>query len=124
MLSPHEGADVVSPHASLLARFRNRVAVATEEEESKYSFFSDTDDVKNLSKSALSRKGHSIVKEAVAFCCLWCAFSIVVLGTFGLYFAVDLALSHYGMGTGVVQWVMNRQQLPSSTLYGVSRLQY
>lgn len=120
MLKPYKRAGVTLPHTSLLARFRNRVAAATEEEESKCGFFRDTNDVKYSSEFTLSRKGQLIAEEAVAFCCLWCAFSIVVLGTFGLYFAVDLALGHYDMGTGVAQWVMGRQKSPSSTLYGVS----
>ena len=118
MSPPYEGADVVLPHPSLLARFRNPRDIADEDEESKY----DTDDAKHSTETASFHKGQSIAKDAVAFCCLWCAFSIVVLGSFGLHFAIDLALSHYGMGIGAAQWVMNRHQLPSRTSYGVSQL--
>ncbi|RMZ69630.1 hypothetical protein GMOD_00006463 [Pyrenophora seminiperda CCB06] len=120
MSSPYEDANIVLPHASLLAWFRDPVAVASaEDEESKCGFLNDTDNVINPIETASSCKRQSITKDAVAFCCLWCAFSIVVLGSFGLYFAIDLLLSHYGMGTGVAQWAMHR---PSSTSYGVSQL--
>jgi hypothetical protein len=75
------------------------------------------DDVKSSSATWGKR---SVAKGAAAFCCIWCAFSIIILGTFAFYFVVDLAFSHYGMGTGMSQWVMYRHQLPPSTSYGVS----
>jgi hypothetical protein len=61
------------------------------------------------------------MREAATFCSLWCAFSVIILAAFGIYFAVDLAFSHYGLGTGMVEWIMYRHQLPSSTSYGVSQ---
>jgi len=118
MSPPYEGADVVLPHASLLAWFWNSRDIADEDEESKC----DTDYARHLIETASSHKRQSIAKDAATFCCFWCAVSIVIFGSFGLYFVIDLALSHYGMGTGAAQWVVNRHQLPSRTSYGVSQL--
>ncbi|KAK1918062.1 hypothetical protein P3342_000780 [Pyrenophora teres f. teres] len=119
MLPLHESAGVVSPYVSLLMWFRNPPAVAAEDEESKCGVFSDTDHTEHPIERLSSRNDQCIVKDAVAFCYLWCAFSIIVLGSFGLYLAVDLVFNHYGMGTGMAQWVLDRHQFPSITSYGM-----
>jgi hypothetical protein len=100
---------------------RTKSAVS-EDEESKCGFWGERceDDARDLSGSTPAWGKKSFAKGAAAFCCVWCAFSIIFLGAFGLYFFVDLAFSYYGLGTGMSQWVLFRHQLPPNTSYGVS----
>jgi hypothetical protein len=87
-------------------------SVGSEDEESKCGFWSERssleDDVKISSDSTTTWSKKSVAKGALAFCCFWCAFSIVILGASGLYFFVDLALSHDGLVTGMSQWAVYR----------------
>ncbi|KAH6865052.1 hypothetical protein BKA58DRAFT_237873 [Alternaria rosae] len=87
-----------------------------DDEESKLGFWGEVDGAKSSSGSYSFCEGRSAWRGAAAFCCLWCAFSVIIPGAFGLYFAVDLAFSHYGLGTGMAEWVMYRQQLPPSNI--------
>jgi hypothetical protein len=101
---------------------RNKSAVS-EDEESRYGFWGERcslDDVRNLSGSTPAWGKRSVAKGAAAFCCVWCAFSIIFLGAFGVYFFVDIAFSYFGLGTGMSQWIMLRHQLPPSTSDGAS----
>jgi hypothetical protein len=50
------------------------------------------------------RRGHR--NSMYAFCCLWCAVSICILGAFGTLFAVDLVFTLFGMGTGMARWMV------------------
>ncbi|KAI4634246.1 uncharacterized protein J4E87_001418 [Alternaria ethzedia] len=141
-------ADVALPHTSLLAYFRDSAAVQettdtgilssnntdgtnahqllhpptddNEDEESGLGFWGEVDGAKSSSESYSFGESRSAWRGAAAFCCLWCAFSVMILGAFSLYFAVDLVLSHYGLGTGMAEWVMYRQQLPPTNIRGVS----
>ena len=151
MSTSNTDADVTLSHASLLAYFRNSAAVhkATnnvilsnensrdtnahqlldppteddDDEESRLGFWGEVDGAKSSSGSYSFSESRSAWRGAAAFCCLWCAFSVIILGAFGLYFTVDLAFSHYGLGTGMAEWVMYRQQLPPSNTRGVSHSQ-
>jgi hypothetical protein len=100
-------------------------STGSEDEESKCGFWGERssfeDDTKSSSGSTPTWGKSTVAKGAAAFYCVWCAFSIIILGAFGLYFVVDLAFSYYGMGTGMSQWVMYRHQLPSTTSHGVSQ---
>ena len=101
---------------------RNK-STGSEDEESKCGFWGERvsleDDAKSSSEHTPTLGKKSAAKGAAAFCCFWCAFSIVILGACGLYFFVDLALSHYGLGTGISQWV-----LPRHPSYEVSHTQH
>jgi len=151
MSTSNTDADVALPHASLFAYFRDPAAVhkATDtdilsnensrgtnahqllrppsddddDEESRLGFWGEVDGPKSSSGSYSFDESRSAWRGAAAFCCLWCAFSVIILGAFGLYFTVDLAFSHYGLGTGMAEWVMYRQQLPPSNTRGVSHSQ-
>ena len=94
------------------------------DDESKYGFWGELDETKSSSEVDSSYNKRSFVSELATFCSFWCAFSVLMLGAFGLYFAVDLAFSRYGLGTGMAEWAIHRHQLPPSTSYGVSRPQY
>ena len=94
------------------------------DDESKYGFWGELDETKSSSEVDSSYNKRSFVSELATFCSFWCAFSVLMLGAFGLYFAVDLAFSRYGLGTGMAEWAIHRHQLPPSTSYGVSRLQH
>ncbi|KAI4667486.1 uncharacterized protein J4E79_002174 [Alternaria viburni] len=134
-------ADVALPHASLFAYFRESAAVqkATEtgilsndnshgtnahqlldpptdhddDEESRLGFWGEVDGAKSPSGSYSFSESRSAWRGAAAFCYLWCAFSVIILGAFGLYFTVDLAFSHYGLGTGMAEWVMFCLETPN-----------
>jgi len=151
MSNSNTDADVALPHASLLAYFRDSAAVQKvtdsgilssdnshgtnahqllrpptdedDDEESRLGFWGEVNGAKSPSGSYSFRESRSAWRGAAAFCCLWCTFSVIILGAFGLYFTVDLAFSHYGLGTGMAEWVMYRQQLPPSNTRGVSRSQ-
>lgn len=94
-----------------------------DDEESKLGFWGEVDGAKSSSGSYSFCESRSAWRGAAAFCCLWCAFSVIIVGAFGLYFAVDLAFSHYGLGTGMAEWAMYRQQLPPSNIRWVSHSQ-
>ncbi|KAI4611973.1 hypothetical protein J4E80_007425 [Alternaria sp. BMP 0032] len=147
MSTSNTDADVALPHASLLTYVRDSAAVqkATdtgilssdntdgtnahqllhpptdydEDQESRLGFWGEVDGAKSSSGSYSFSESRSALKGAAAFCYLWCAFSVIILGAFGLYFTVDLAFSHYGLGTGMAEWVMYRQQLPPSNIRGI-----
>jgi hypothetical protein len=85
-----------------------------DDEESRYGFWGEPDVVERLSGPDSSCKIRSATRGAATFCCLWCAFSVIIFGAFGLYFAVDLAFSHYGLGTGMAEWVMYGHPFPWS----------
>jgi hypothetical protein len=145
MSVPHAYVDVALPHASLLAYSRSPAAASevrdhstlssekfssadthellyprTDDDESKYGFWGELDGAESSSQEDSSYNKRSVVRGAATFCCLWCVLSAIVLGVFGLYFALDLAFSHYRLCTGMAEWVMYRHQLPPSTSYGVS----
>ena len=149
MSTSNTDANVTLPHASLLAYFR-AVHKATDtgilpsensrgtnahqllrppteddddDEESRLGFWGEVDGPRSSSGSYSFSESRSAWRGAAAFCCLWCAFSVIILGAFGLYFTVDLAFSHYGLGTGMAEWVVYRQQLPPSNTRGVSHSQ-
>ncbi|KAI4622096.1 hypothetical protein J4E83_004835 [Alternaria metachromatica] len=147
MSTSNTDADVALPHASLLAYFRGPSAVQKvtdsgilssdnshgtnahqllhpptddddDDEESRIGFWGEVDGPTSSSGSYSFGESRSAWRGAAAFCCLWCAFSVMILGAFSLYFAVNLVLGHYGLGTGMAEWVMYRQQLPPSNIRG------
>jgi hypothetical protein len=143
----HTNIGVALPHASLLAYFRNP-APALEakyhgmppsessssadahqmlyprtydhDDESRYGFWGELDWAKSSSEADSFYNKGSVMRRAATFCCLWCVFSVIILGAFGLYFAVDFVFSQYGLGTGMAEWIMSRHQVSPSTSYGVS----
>lgn len=114
---PSEKTSSTGAYELLQARIDN-------DDESKYGFWGELDETKSSSEVDPSYNKRSFVSELATFCCFWCAFSVLMLGAFGIYFAVDLAFSRYGLGTGMAEWAIHRHQLPSSTSYGVSRPQH
>ncbi|KAG9186145.1 hypothetical protein G6011_02701 [Alternaria panax] len=146
MSVPHADVEVASPHASQFACFRNP-SVASEttdhgtlpgekissadthgllyprtdgDEESKFGFWGELDGAKSSSETDSSYNKRSVVmRSAATFCYLCCAFSVMFLAHFGIYFAVDLAFSHHELGTGMSEWILYRHQLPQSTSYGI-----
>ncbi|OAG16469.1 hypothetical protein CC77DRAFT_944011 [Alternaria alternata] len=109
---PSEKTSSTGAYELLQARIDN-------DDESKYGFWGELDETKSSSEVDPSYNKRSFVSELATFCCFWCAFSVLMLGAFGIYFAVDLAFSRYGLGTGMAEWAIHRHQLPPSTSYGI-----
>jgi uncharacterized membrane protein len=42
------------------------------------------------------------------FCCFWCAVWLCILGAVGVFFALDIVFSTFGMGVGVEKWMTQR----------------
>lgn len=114
---PSEKTSSTGAYELLQARIDN-------DDESKYGFWGELDETKSSSEVDPSYNKRSFVSELATFCCFWCAFSVLMLGAFGIYFAVDPAFSRYGLGTGMAEWAIHRHQLPPSISYGVSRPQH
>jgi hypothetical protein len=54
-----------------------------------------------------------------AFCCFWCAVSVCILGVLGMYFALDVVLTQFGMGTGWAMWMVRESPSQASAHYEV-----
>lgn len=77
------------------------------DEESKFGFWGEhlptSAKTKNRLRSVAWKSYKRGNRSLYAFCCLWCAGSICILVTFGLFFVLDLAASPFGLGTGMAQ---------------------
>jgi hypothetical protein len=83
------------------------------DEESSYGFWGEQD-------SFSGRRGGRDQSGFYAFCCFWCAVSVCILGVLGMYFALDVVLTQFGMGTGWAMWmVRGSPSQASNTRYEV-----
>lgn len=149
MTTSHMDHDVALPHAGLLAYFHHPTASTQEhnaksspppydrrtsyearqssttygkegDEESGIGFWGErSEKEKQTTHLDLVKRGYYGI---YAFCCFWFAVSICILGAFGAFFILDLALTQLGMGTGMATWIVHRNVGRGVENYEVSPL--
>jgi hypothetical protein len=93
------------------------------DEESKCGFWGEWNEYKHEPRATPLSKIRRSHRGLFAFCCFWCAVSICILGAFGAFFAVDVVLTQFDMGTGMSRWMVHGDAAQSIGNVEVSSLQ-
>lgn len=134
MASHHGDNDVALSHAGLLAYFHPNTPILHPEDEervppsygdcnaSQVTLVLDHGDRKNSDEESIY--GLSTVKRDHCgfydLCCFWCAVSVCILCALGMFFALDVAFSQFGMGTGLAMGMVRGSTSQANASYEVS----
>ena len=117
---PYERCDFV--HGSLLP---NAIDSNNDNEESNSGFWGERNSFDHERKGTQEVAPLELKKTryrgVYAFCCFWCAISICILAAFGVFFALDVVFTQFGMGTGLTKWMTHRNLGQNGTDYKASR---
>jgi hypothetical protein len=114
----------LSPHYKSNATSTNLVSDTDdskdEDEESKCGFWGEWEEYKNEPRATSLSKIRRSHRGLFAFCCFCCAMSICISGAFGTFFAVDVVLTQFDMGTGMSRWMVHGNAVESVGSFEVS----